>query len=84
MFLGSRSQPVREAENLTAVCEAIFQTIWSTQHLISLYALKACYWGQFYFTYYCLHFVVYFEMTRGMSRSAQYIADGGRLGRIIS
>jgi hypothetical protein len=28
MFLGSRAQPVRRADNSTAICEAIFYTTW--------------------------------------------------------
>jgi hypothetical protein len=28
MFLGSKVRPVRGADNLTAICEAIVQTVW--------------------------------------------------------
>jgi hypothetical protein len=32
MFLGSRAQPVCEADNLTAFCESIFWMMWDPQH----------------------------------------------------
>jgi hypothetical protein len=43
MFLGSRAQPVRRADNLTAICEPIVQTLWDPRHLTTLYASMACY-----------------------------------------
>jgi hypothetical protein len=32
MFLRGRARPVRKADNLTAICEPIFQGIWDSQH----------------------------------------------------
>jgi hypothetical protein len=29
MFLGSKVRPVHKADNLTAVCEPIAQTVWN-------------------------------------------------------
>jgi hypothetical protein len=30
MFLGSKVQPVRKTDNLTAICEPIVQTMWDS------------------------------------------------------
>jgi hypothetical protein len=39
MFLGSTVRPVREGENLAAICEP---TMWDVQHLTTLSASTAC------------------------------------------
>jgi hypothetical protein len=36
MFLRSIARPVREADNLTAICEPTVQTIWDPEHLTTL------------------------------------------------
>jgi hypothetical protein len=36
MFLKSGVRPVREADNLTAICEPIVWTMWDIQHLTTL------------------------------------------------
>jgi hypothetical protein len=36
MFLGSKARPVRKADNLTAICEPIFFTMWDPKHLTTL------------------------------------------------
>jgi hypothetical protein len=36
MFLGSGALPVRRADNLTAIFEEFFKTIWDPQHLTNL------------------------------------------------
>jgi hypothetical protein len=36
MFLGSNTRPVREADNLTAICETVAETMWHPQHLTTL------------------------------------------------
>jgi hypothetical protein len=33
IFLGSSARPMREADNLTALCEPIIYTMWNFQHL---------------------------------------------------
>jgi hypothetical protein len=35
-FLGSRVQPVREADKLTAICEPSIYTMWDLQRLTTL------------------------------------------------
>jgi hypothetical protein len=47
MLLGSRAPPVRKADNITAICEPIAQTMRDPQHLCRSPQ------GQFYFTCYC-------------------------------
>jgi hypothetical protein len=52
MFLGNRAQSVREAHNLTTICEPTVYMIWDPQHLSILYAFTACYGDSFtYFTH---------------------------------
>jgi hypothetical protein len=36
MFLGSKVRRVRKADNLTAICEPIVQTMWDPKHLTTL------------------------------------------------
>jgi hypothetical protein len=39
--------PVPEADNLTAIYERIFWTMWNPQHLTTVYASTACYGDSF-------------------------------------
>jgi hypothetical protein len=51
----SRAWPVREAVNLTPICEPIAQTMWDPQHLTTLEASTVCYQDSFnYFLTYGL------------------------------
>jgi hypothetical protein len=43
MFLGSKVQSVRGADNINAVCEPIVYIVWDPQHIATLKASKACY-----------------------------------------
>jgi hypothetical protein len=36
MFLGSKAQPARNADNLTSICEPIDYKMWDARHLTSL------------------------------------------------
>jgi hypothetical protein len=36
MFLGNKVRPVRRADNLTAICELIVQTMWDPELLTTL------------------------------------------------
>jgi hypothetical protein len=35
-FVGSKARPVHEAENITAICKPIIETIWGPEHLTIL------------------------------------------------
>jgi hypothetical protein len=48
IFLGSRTRPVRRADNVTAICEPIVYTVLDPRHLTSLQASSACYGDSFY------------------------------------
>jgi hypothetical protein len=47
MFLGSRARSVRRADNPTAACEPIVQTMRDPRHLTTLLASTACYGHSF-------------------------------------
>jgi hypothetical protein len=47
MFPGSKARPVRRADNFTAICERIVQTLWDPQHLTNLQAYTVCYGNSF-------------------------------------
>jgi hypothetical protein len=40
---GSKGWPVREADNLTALCEPILSRMWEPRLLTTLWASTACY-----------------------------------------
>jgi hypothetical protein len=47
MFLGSKVQPVRGADNLTTIYEPIVWRMWDPQHLRTLQASTACHGNSF-------------------------------------
>jgi hypothetical protein len=47
VFVRSRAQPVRRADNLAEICEPTAYTIWYPQHLTTLEASKASYGNNF-------------------------------------
>jgi hypothetical protein len=47
--LWSRTRPVHDAYNLTAICEPIVCTMWDPQHLTTVQAFMACYGNSFTF-----------------------------------
>jgi hypothetical protein len=51
---GGKGRPARGADNLTAVCEQIFEKIWGLRRLAILWASMACYRDSFTFTFYNL------------------------------
>jgi hypothetical protein len=55
MFLGGTARPVFKADNLTAICQPIFWTVWDPQHLTALQASTACYGNIFTFFIFYLY-----------------------------
>jgi hypothetical protein len=55
---GCKARPARKAENLTAICEAIYYTKWNPRLLATLLAFMVCYRGSFtfFFYFYCNKF----------------------------
>jgi hypothetical protein len=45
---GGKERAVREADNLTAICEPIVQKMWDPQRLTTLWASMACYRDSFF------------------------------------
>jgi hypothetical protein len=80
MFLGSRERPVGKAENLTAICEPIIQTMWNPQLLKTLLASTTGYWDAFIY-YTQMRFVPYKKHLRafpefyGNSFNVLYVDD---------
>jgi predicted transglutaminase-like protease len=58
MFLGSRGRPVRRADNLTAICEPIVQTMWNPQHVTTLWSSRSCYGDSFTLLYFYCHIII--------------------------
>jgi hypothetical protein len=61
-FPGDKGRPVREADNLTAICEPIVYKMWEPRRLTTLCASTACYRYSFiYLTHpaYCYDHVVH-------------------------
>jgi hypothetical protein len=48
---GGKGRPVRKADNLTAICEAIVYKMWEPRRLATLWASMACYRDSFTFTF---------------------------------
>jgi hypothetical protein len=51
IILGAKRRPVREADNLTAICEQIVWKMWERRPLTNLWAFTACYRDSFTFIY---------------------------------
>jgi hypothetical protein len=49
---GGKRRPVREADNLTAICEPIVQKMWEPRRLTTLWAFMVCYRDSFTFFFY--------------------------------
>jgi hypothetical protein len=47
--MSTRNLPEAKADNLTAMCEPIFQKMWEPRRLTTLWASKACYRNSFIF-----------------------------------
>jgi hypothetical protein len=52
-LLGGKGRQARKADNLTAICEPIFQKVWEPQRLTTLWTSTACYRDSlpFFFTF---------------------------------
>jgi hypothetical protein len=44
---GGKGRPARKADNLTAICESIFEKMWEPRRLTILWAFTACYRDNF-------------------------------------
>jgi hypothetical protein len=70
MFLGGKSWPVREADNLTVICEPIVYTVWDLRRLTTLEASTAFYSDRwlyllfliYFYETYCIHYTAVFTL----------------------
>jgi hypothetical protein len=74
MLLGSRARPVREPDNLTAICKPTVYKIWEPKYLSTLYALTICYWDSFTFLY-VIMFVPHMKHTTHLWESTACYGD---------